>query len=118
MIDAYCEAYDMYTAIDFVNKMSADGCEPDITTYNIWIHGLFRSLVMSRAVKMLDELIPMGIDPNTVTYNTILNGICNDIPDRALIPTGKFIKMAFVPNIVTIVLCPLTSASNRWLKGL
>eukprot|EP00268_Persea_americana_P003691 TRINITY_DN11122_c0_g2_i3.p1 TRINITY_DN11122_c0_g2~~TRINITY_DN11122_c0_g2_i3.p1 ORF type:complete len:201 (+),score=27.13 TRINITY_DN11122_c0_g2_i3:197-799(+) len=97
----------MYTAIDFVNKMSADGCEPDITTYNIWIHGLCRSRVMSRAVKMLDELIPMGVDPNTVTYNTILNGICNDVLDRALILTGKFIKMAFVPNVVTI--CTLLS---------
>ncbi|GAA0138307.1 hypothetical protein LIER_34916 [Lithospermum erythrorhizon] len=50
---------------------------------------------------MLDELVSAGVVPNTVTYNTLLNGVCKDILDRAMILAAKLLKMAFVPNIVT-----------------
>ncbi|KAL6981363.1 hypothetical protein U1Q18_022991 [Sarracenia purpurea var. burkii] len=53
------------------------------------------------AVMMLDELVSVGVVPNTVTYNTMMNGVCNDILDRAMILIAKLLKMAFVPNIVT-----------------
>ena len=32
---------------------------------------------------MLDELVSAGVVPNIVTYNTMMNGVCNDILDRA-----------------------------------
>lgn len=32
----------------------------------------------------------------------MMNAICRDILDRALIVTAKLIKMAFIPNVVTV----------------
>uniref|UniRef100_A0A2P2MZM1 Pentatricopeptide repeat-containing protein n=1 Tax=Rhizophora mucronata TaxID=61149 RepID=A0A2P2MZM1_RHIMU len=81
--------------------MCASGWDPDITTYNIRIHGFCSSQKMSRAALVLDELISAGIVPNTVTYNTMLNAICADVLDRAMILTAKLIKMAFVPDVIT-----------------
>ena len=75
------------------------GGKPDITTYNIRIHGFCSSRKMSRAVMMLDELLSAGIVPNTVTYNTMMNGVCRDILDRII--TAKLLKMAFIPNVIT-----------------
>ena len=51
---------------------------------------------------MLDELVALGCTPNSVTYNTLMDGICNDVLDRAMILTGKLIKMAFQPNTITV----------------
>nr|GLL36202.1 pentatricopeptide repeat-containing protein At1g63330-like [Ipomoea trifida] len=84
-----------------VSKLFASGWEPDITTYNIRLHGFCTSRKINRAVMMLDELISAGLVPNTVTYNTMMSGACNDILDRAMILAAKLVKMAFIPNIVT-----------------
>lgn len=107
-ISTYIKSFDMDSAITFVNLllMSGDGgATPDITTYNIWIHRLCVSHVMSRAVRIVDDLIPLGIVPDIFTYNIILNGICMDgVSGRALIVAAKLIKMTvfFVPSIVTV----------------
>ncbi|KAK1626693.1 hypothetical protein QYE76_001008 [Lolium multiflorum] len=102
IINAYCRAQDMSGAMVFMNKMLADGCDPDIFTYNIWIHSLCNNHSMNRAARVLDELVAVGCTPNLVTYNTLMDGICNDVLDRAMIFTGKLIKMAFQPNTVTV----------------
>ena len=38
----------------------------------------------------------------SVTYNTLMDGICSDVLDRAMILTGRLIKMAFKPNTITL----------------
>ncbi|KAL3571783.1 hypothetical protein D5086_025687 [Populus alba] len=90
-----------FSTDEVVNKMHATGWDPDITTYNIRLHGLCTGRKMSRAVMMLEELISAGVVPDTVTYNTVMNGVCTDILERAMIVTAKLLKMAFVPNVVT-----------------
>ncbi|WOL09561.1 pentatricopeptide repeat-containing protein [Canna indica] len=101
-INAYCRAFDMDNAVSFSKKISSDGLKPDIFTYNIWIHSFCSRLMMNQTMKTLDELILTGLIPNTTTYNTLMNGICYDVLDRAMILTGKLLKMAFVPNVVTV----------------
>lgn len=75
--------------------------DPDITTYNIWIHGFWENCKINQAVRKLDELLCVGLTPNSVTYNIIMNGICGDILSRAMIVAAKLFKMAIIPNVVT-----------------
>ncbi|TVU31321.1 hypothetical protein EJB05_23003, partial [Eragrostis curvula] len=58
-------AHDMHRALNLMNQMLADGC------------------------MVLDELVAMGCTPNSVTYNTLMDGICSDVIDRAMILTGR-----------------------------
>ncbi|CAL4990023.1 unnamed protein product [Urochloa decumbens] len=102
IINAYCRAKDMNGAMNFMNKMFAAGCEPDIFTYNIWMHSLCSNHMLNQAGKVLDELAARGCAPNSVTYNTLMDGICSDVLDRAMILTGRLIKMAFQPNTITL----------------
>jgi len=102
IINAYCRAQDMNGAMNFMNKMFAAGCEPDIFTYNIWMHSLCSNHMLNQAGKVLDELVARGCPPNSVTYNTLMDGICSDVLDRAMILTGRLIKMAFQPNTITL----------------
>ncbi|KAM1027598.1 hypothetical protein ACFX2G_041224 [Malus domestica] len=51
---------------------------------------------------ILDELVSRGVVPDSVTYNTMMNGACVDILDRAMILMAKLLKLAFLPNTVTI----------------
>ena len=102
IINAYCRAQDMNGAMNFMNKMFAAGCEPDIFTYNIWMHSLCSNHMLNQAGKVLDELVTRGCPTNSVTYNTLMDGICSDVLDRAMILTGRLIKMAFQPNTITL----------------
>ncbi|AQK99367.1 Tetratricopeptide repeat-like superfamily protein, partial [Zea mays] len=102
IINAYCRAQDMNSAMNFMNKMLVAGCEPDIFTYNIWMHSLYRNHMLNQAGKLLDELVAVDCSPNSVTYNTLMDGICSDVLDRAMILTGRLIKMAFKPNTITL----------------
>nr|KAJ0210054.1 hypothetical protein LSAT_V11C400172440 [Lactuca sativa] len=101
LLSGYCKAFDMDTADNLVYKMYTSGWDPDITTYNIRIHGFFVTRKMKKAVLVLNQLLSSGIVPNTITYNTMLNAVCSDIHNDAMILTAKLLKMAFVPNIVT-----------------
>ncbi|KAF8779380.1 hypothetical protein HU200_002647 [Digitaria exilis] len=102
IISAYCRAQDMNGAMDFMNKMFAAGCEPDIFSYNIWMHSLCSNHMLNQAGKILDELVALGCRPDSVTYNTLMDGICSDVLDRAMVLTGRLIKMAFKPNTITL----------------
>ncbi|KAK8944336.1 hypothetical protein KSP39_PZI008080 [Platanthera zijinensis] len=102
LIAASCRALDAQRLEKYFEIMSFRDCKPDIFTYNIKIHSLCSSYKTPEAVKMVDLLISEGFAPNTVTHNTVINGICADSLGRAMILTGKLIKMAIVPNIVTV----------------
>nr|GEY43335.1 hypothetical protein [Tanacetum cinerariifolium] len=101
LISGYCNGFDMVNANNLVYEMYNSGWDPDVTTYNIRIHGFSGSRRMNRAVFVFNELLSSGIVPNTTTYNTMLNAICYDILDRAMILTARLLKLAFVPNVVT-----------------
>lgn len=102
IINACCRARDMRGASYLMNMMLADSCKPDIFTYNIWMHILCSNHMLNQAGKVLDGLVAMGCTPNSVTYNTLMDGVCSDVLERAMILTGKLIKMAFQPNTVTV----------------
>ena len=112
IINAYCRAQDMNGTMNFMNKMFAAGCEPDIFTYNIWMHSLCSNHMLNQAGKVLDELVTRGCPLNSVTYNTLMDGICSDVLDRAMILTGRLIKMAFQPNLSHLMFSFLISASK------
>ncbi|KAK3163597.1 hypothetical protein QOZ80_1AG0005760 [Eleusine coracana subsp. coracana] len=104
IINACYRAHDTRKALVLMNRMLADPCEPkpDIFTYNIWMHSLCSNHMLNQAGKVLDELVAMGCTPDSVTYNTLMDGICNDVLERAMILTGRLIKMAFQPNTITV----------------
>jgi pentatricopeptide repeat protein len=54
----------MNGAMNFMTKMLASGCEPDIFTYNIWMHSLCSNHMLNQVGKVLDEHVAMGCHPN------------------------------------------------------
>ncbi|KAL0913486.1 hypothetical protein M5K25_016950 [Dendrobium thyrsiflorum] len=100
--NAFKLAFDTGRAERYFELMASRDCKPDIFTYNIRIHSLCSSYKTPEAIKIVDMLISDGFTPNTVTHNTVMNGICADSLGRAMILTGKLIKMAVVPNVVTV----------------
>ena len=58
--------------------------------------------MLNQAGKLLDEIVAVDCSPNSITYNTLMDGICSDVLDRAMILTGRLIKMAFKPNTITL----------------
>ncbi|PKA53299.1 Pentatricopeptide repeat-containing protein [Apostasia shenzhenica] len=103
LIDACYKAFDSRTAMRYLEIMASKDCKPDIFTFNIEIHRLCRSHKVAEAMKVVDEVISEGFfTPNTVTYNTVMNGMLADMLDHAKMLAAKMIKMAFVPNVVTV----------------
>ncbi|XP_020674371.1 pentatricopeptide repeat-containing protein At1g63400 [Dendrobium catenatum] len=102
LIAACSRAFEPGRAERYFELMASRDCKPDIFTYNIRIHSLCSSYKTPEAIKIVDMLISDGFTPNTVTHNTVMNGICADSLGRAMILSGKLIKMAIVPNVVTV----------------
>ncbi|XVF33670.1 hypothetical protein REPUB_Repub17cG0188000 [Reevesia pubescens] len=72
------------------------GLVPDIVTYNTLIGGYYEAFDMVKVGQFMNN---MYCSPDTVTYNT---GQYRDILNRAMIITAKLIKIAFIPNVITI----------------
>ncbi|KAJ4917849.1 Pentatricopeptide repeat-containing protein [Raphanus sativus] len=80
----------------------ANGCRPDIATYNILINRLCKEGRMEDAVGVLDEAAKKGLVLNNRTYGPLIQGYCNikeyEIASKLLL---QMAERGCRPDIVT-----------------
>ena len=80
----------------------ANGCKPDIATYNILINRLCKEGRMEDAVGVLDEAAKKGLVLNNITYAPLIQGYCRvkeyDIASKLLL---QMVERGCKPDIVT-----------------
>ncbi|CAI9270229.1 unnamed protein product [Lactuca saligna] len=59
-------------------KMSINGCHPDIHTYTSLIHGLCKTGHLVSAHDLMKEMESKGYEPNTITYTILIDGFCKN----------------------------------------
>lgn len=60
-------------ALDVYEQLVAEGCAPNLVTYNIMIDAYARTGQWARAVEVLDSIARQGLIPEARTYNSIIS---------------------------------------------
>ncbi|KAJ6677689.1 PENTATRICOPEPTIDE REPEAT-CONTAINING PROTEIN PET309 MITOCHONDRIAL [Salix viminalis] len=105
MISGLCEASLFEEAMDFLTRMRASSCLPNVLTYRILLCG---SGDYAYAYKLLKKMVQCGCQPGYVVYNIFIGGICSneepskDALDLAEKAYGEMLEAGVVLNKINI----------------
>ncbi|KAF2309433.1 hypothetical protein GH714_002426 [Hevea brasiliensis] len=112
MISGLCEASLFEEAMDFLNRMRASSCIPNVVTYTILLCGCLRKKQLgdySYAYKLLKKMVKCGYQPGYVVYNILIGGICGneELPSMNVLELaekayGEMLDVGVVLNKVNV----------------
>lgn len=76
MISGLCEASLFEEAMDFLNKMRASSCMPNVVTFRILLCGCLRKRQLGRCKRILSMMITEGCYPSPRIYNSLVHAYC------------------------------------------
>ncbi|KAJ4723172.1 Pentatricopeptide repeat-containing protein [Melia azedarach] len=76
MISGLCEASLFEEAMDFLNKMRASSCMPNVITFRILLCGCLRKRQLGRCKRILSMMITEGCYPSPRIYNSLVHAYC------------------------------------------
>ncbi|KAL0456590.1 UNVERIFIED_CONTAM: putative pentatricopeptide repeat-containing protein, mitochondrial [Sesamum latifolium] len=100
-INCYCLLNRVYFGFAILGSLFKCGYEPDVTTFNTLIKGLFLDDKVVEAEKLFKKLLTLKLcKPNEVTILTVINGLCkagHTLTAYDLL--GLFEKTSCKPNV-------------------
>ncbi|XP_015943343.1 pentatricopeptide repeat-containing protein At1g55890, mitochondrial [Arachis duranensis] len=73
LINAYVAAGQYDVAVGLFREISAKySIQPDVVSFNVFIHALCKMDSLDSAVGVLDEMGELDLEPNLITFNTLL----------------------------------------------
>ncbi|WCJ30369.1 Tetratricopeptide repeat (TPR)-like superfamily protein [Euphorbia peplus] len=76
MISGLCEASLFEEAMDFLNRMRASSCIPNVLTYRILLCGCLRKRELGRCKRILNMMIAEGCYPSPRIFNSLVHAYC------------------------------------------
>ncbi|GAB2286656.1 hypothetical protein Dimus_021052 [Dionaea muscipula] len=111
VVHSLCELKDIVGAKELVQKVeSGGGCQLNLVTYNVLIHGLCKNRRVWEALEVKRFLNQKGLQPDGVTYCTLVLGLCR------VEEFGVAVKL--IDEMVGLGLVPREAAISGIVDGL
>ena len=69
----------MELVLQIKKDMETRGCDPDLATWRMVIHQLYKSNKLNEAYELFDKMVQMGIAPKYITYEMIMNRLSKSV---------------------------------------
>ncbi|KAH1096100.1 hypothetical protein J1N35_013021 [Gossypium stocksii] len=79
MISGLCEALLFEEAMDFLNRMRADSCVPDVVTYRVLLCGCLNKGQLDMCKIILNMMIAEGCYPSLGIFNSLVHAYCRSV---------------------------------------
>ncbi|XVF65479.1 hypothetical protein PTKIN_Ptkin09bG0252600 [Pterospermum kingtungense] len=76
MISGLCEASLFEEAMDFLNRMRANSCIPNVVTYRVLLCGCLNKRQLGRCKRILNMMITEGCYPSPRIFNSLVHSYC------------------------------------------
>ncbi|KAH1096101.1 hypothetical protein J1N35_013022 [Gossypium stocksii] len=76
MISGLCEASLFEEAMDFLNRMRANSCIPNVVTYRVLLCGCLNKRQLGRCKRVLNMMITEGCYPSPSIFNSLVHAYC------------------------------------------
>lgn len=76
MISGLCEASLFEEAMDFLNRMRANSCIPNVVTYRVLLCGCLNKRQLGRCKRILNMMITEGCYPSPSIFNSLAHAYC------------------------------------------
>ncbi|EOY04960.1 Tetratricopeptide repeat (TPR)-like superfamily protein isoform 1 [Theobroma cacao] len=76
MISGLCEASLFEEAMDFLNRMRANSCIPNVVTYKVLLCGCLNKRQLGRCKRILNMMITEGCYPSPNIFNSLVHAYC------------------------------------------
>ncbi|KAI4316485.1 hypothetical protein L6164_024463 [Bauhinia variegata] len=76
LIDGYCKKGEIHEAMNCMEEMVKQGCQPNVLTYNSLIEGLCLTANVDEAKRMMTRMRLNGLKDDVTTHTSILKGFC------------------------------------------
>ncbi|XP_073275795.1 putative pentatricopeptide repeat-containing protein At3g16890, mitochondrial [Primulina huaijiensis] len=102
VIDCFCKAKMMNSALGTLKEMSNRDIHPNLVTFNTLISGFCKVRDVVKAQELLLMLLDHGFKPDVFTFSSIIDGLCkvNHITD-AFDCFSEMVEWGISPNAIT-----------------
>ncbi|XP_073157430.1 uncharacterized protein [Henckelia pumila] len=102
VIDCFCKAKMMNSALETLKEMSKRDIRPNLVTFNTLIAGFWKVRDVVKAQELLLMLLDHGFKPDVFTFSSIIDGLCkaNHITD-AFDCFSEMVEWGISPNAIT-----------------
>jgi len=77
LVDLVCKHCGPMRALEVLDELGLEGCQPDVVTYNALINASCKAGCLNDAKMILTCLAAEGIEPNGTTYCILLHSLCD-----------------------------------------